>query len=196
MYYVVLICALLFSLGLGGFGVICILKRLDRKKGAMKVGVQDASIEYNGVGLNCALCLFLGAAFLYLVFDAVVYGGRGIEKEGPTLLESAVATAAGAEEAHQQNTLPPRTEGWVYAPEGSFTGDEIKKANVDALLRDDHFDDFTGTWLGKLFGYNEPNVVGEIQRDQCVEKMDNAIVGFGRSWMKVTIVNCPDASDD
>ena len=155
----------------------------------MKIKVPLASIEFSGEGAGGIGCIAIGAILLWFAGDLAINGGQ--DRQGSSAL--ALVPTAAAEENK------PKQEGWVYAPEGSFTGlqgssigERIMRAQRRSVpLRESYFDDFTGTFVGKLLGYAEPDVVGQLTRGNCVKVEEDRTVGFGKLWMKVEKVECP-----
>ena len=132
------------------------------------------------MGATGIVCIVIGAALLWIGADLAYNAGR----------DSQLATALTLVSIAEAQEIPQTNEGWVYAPEGSFAGNDIMRAQRYVPLRDNHFGDFTGTLVGKVLGYGEPDVVGEVQRGECVRVDNRTIVGFGKVWMKVQKVEC------
>ena len=155
----------------------------------MKIRVPFAYIEFSGEGAGGIVCIVIGAILLWFAGDLAINGGQ--DRQGASAL-ALVPTAAAEENM-------PNQKGWVYAPEGSFTGlqgnsigERFMQAQRRSLpLRESYFDDFTGTLVGKLLGYVEPDVVGQVTRGNCVKVEEDRTVGFGKVWMKVEKVDCP-----
>ena len=143
------------------------------------------SSKFSGGGICIAFAL-IGFLLLALALDLATRGGR--DASGSSAMALVAAAVA------QGNS----TRGWVYAPEGSFTGlggnliGNTIQAQRPVRLRENHFDDLTGTFVGSLLGYAEPNVVGEIEQHDCVRVEEDHTVGFGKVWLNVEKVECPD----
>ena len=72
------------------------------------------------------------------------------------------------------------------------------RAKQPTLLREDHYNDLTGTWLGNLFGVEEPDVIAVIGEDTRTHVQDEVrvgldIFGHGVIWAEVP---CPSKDDN
>ena len=195
MKLLVLFFFLLVGLGLIVFGMLLLWKRPLGEIDTLKLKLPFTSLKFSGVGAAGIFCIAIGVGCLLIARDIVVNGGQ--ETQGRAAL--ALVTAAAAQLGTLQ-TLEDQNQGWVYAPEGSFIGNDIgndiKKAQRPAPLRADHFDDLTGTFVGKLLGYDEPDVVDQIESGDCVKVNGQTVVGFGKIWMKVEKTECPADADN
>ena len=164
----------------------------------MKIRIPFVSFEFSGEGASGIVCIGLGVILLWFAGDLAIRGGQ----DGQGLSALALVPKAVAEENKsnkQKGWQKDWQKGWVYAPEGSFTrphgssiSDKIMQAQRPSLpLRENHFDDFTGTLVGKLLGYAEPDEVGQVTHGNCVKVEEDRTVGFGKVWMKVEKVDCP-----
>jgi len=172
---------------LGGW--LLLRKRKHRESGAMKIRTPLMSFEFTGEGASGIACIVVGVILLGFAADLAIHGGQ--DRQGSSAL-ALVPTAVAEEHKWKQ-------KGWVYVPEGSFTGlqgssigERIMQAQRQSVpLRESYFDDFTGTLVGRLLGYAEPDVVGQVTHGNCVKVEEDRTVGFGKVWMKVEKVECP-----
>ena len=58
-------------------------------------------------------------------------------------------------------------------------------------LLENHYERFTGSLVGFLLGYREPESSGQLGSGACVRVTDQAVVGNGHDWRRVEWVN-PD----
>lgn len=188
MIYLIVAVFLLTGLALIVFGARLLRKPRHRERSTVRFRAPFTSFEFSGVGAGGIACILIGVGCLYLAWNAADRGGE----DGQDTSSLSLVTVAVAQQ-NPSKTVKSRTEGWVYAPEGSFIGDDIKEAQRRAPLRDNHFDDLTGTILGKLLGYGKPDVVGQIKPGDCVRVGESTVVGFGKTWMHVKKVQCPKA---
>ena len=107
----------------------------------------------------------------------------------------------------QESDTVPTCTGWVYVgPAGKKSGwafsvdDSSRSSNAQLehhwirakqsmVVREDPYDDFTGTWIGKLIGADEPDVIGVIEADALTYVHDEVRVGRGVIWVKIP---CPE----
>lgn len=76
------------------------------------------------------------------------------------------------------------TEGRFPETEGVVTEPLVLQAEDQRYLRTDHFDSFTGTFLGRLFGIEEPPALCILQPGQQVHVQEWLTVGRARVWVR------------
>ena len=125
------------------------------------------------------------------------------------------APDTGRQEADtQSDTLEPCDErGWVYVgpasddSEWAFSLEDDThsrsptamlqnnwiRAKQSIVIREDHYDTFTGTWIGELLGSTEPDVVGVIEKGARAYVYSEARVGPNTIWAEIP---CPDTVSD
>jgi hypothetical protein len=107
--------------------------------------------------------------------------------------------------AHED--IPTASDGWVYFGyednpniwnfefiDGSLN--QMKRGGITILkslkalnIREDHFNDFTGTFLN--FINPAPKVLGKLDKGICIQTSDAVIIGFNKIWIKFEMVTCP-----
>lgn len=93
------------------------------------------------------------------------------------------------------------TSGWVYLGRSIRRGDWAFGEIVDhdgtlqakrrVNIREEHYENLTGTLLGYALGVETPSRIGEVARGDCVCVRDRVEVGVFHIWLKIDIVACP-----
>lgn len=109
-------------------------------------------------------------------------------------------------QAYAQEDPIPVSEGWVYFgyqknprlwnfsfEEGDFnsmlSGEKtILRSKKHLNIRNDHFGDFTGTFLG--FIDPPPAITGDLKVDECIFVKSTESVGFSKIWVNFEKVKC------
>lgn len=96
-------------------------------------------------------------------------------------------------------------EKWVYLGVGygdykwsfltldkkkTFSANDIVEAQKDVNIREDHFSNFTETWLSFL-SPPEPEITGTVKKGECVRVLGFKSVGLNKVWMNILPVECP-----
>lgn len=161
-----------------------------------------------------AVCVTLGVVLLIAAGQSVLSSGSNAGVQQPSAVERVPDTGAQAADTEESNTRPPCT-GWVYVgPERddrlwafsveqeprspsamhTYLANSTIRAKRPMLVREDPYNDFTGTWLGNLIGIDEPEVIGVVEPDVPVYVHDEVhvgldVFGFGVIWAEIP---CPD----
>ena len=98
----------------------------------------------------------------------------------------------------------PPVEGWAYVGPGNSEPDqqafatllrtpelEVMRTTQPVTLLENHYERFTGSLVGYLLGYREPENSGRLESGACVRVTDYAVVGNGHDWRRVESIN-PD----
>lgn len=70
---------------------------------------------------------------------------------------------------------------------GKIVNKLVLKTTIWRNLREYHFNNITGTWIGKIFGVKLPKLVCVLREGSNVEVKQVTSVGLSKIWSKVTV---------
>ena len=180
------------------FSGIRLADRLRRGDYVRISGGLDGNVAAAGTAtaVLAALCIAAGVFLLYQAMTMYNGGGPSDDSsaDGGTTSLSATLLAAGE----------PQEEGWAYvgrssAPQAGSAPQAqgpfatvidaqdvtVMQTTASVPLFGDHYERFTGSLVGALLGYREPDRSGRLPSGACVSVSDWAIVGNGHVWLEV-----------
>lgn len=84
-------------------------------------------------------------------------------------------------------------EAWnfenVNGSKNIVANDIVRALKNNINIRSNHFNNTTGTWLGRL-GSPEPPIIGSINAGECATVLGFESVGFNRVWMRIKPSAC------
>ena len=189
----------------GQAGLACIALGLAFAYGTISLWVQSGSnLSDQRQSANVDSVYSLGQV-VFFVAPALAQGSQ-IDDQ---LTDTDTPVVDGLEPADAKNAdgdgEPPRT-GWVYVgpssqesawafsvEEGSSRSssamaDHWIRAKYSMVVREDHYSDFAGTWVGRLFSIDEPDEICVITEGTLTRVQEEVRVGRGIIWAKI---DCP-----
>ena len=197
MEFAVIAVVLLIGVRLILFG-IGLAHRISKRRGAGDMQAEtnsaNGTITLTGpVGaVLAALCILGGIFLLSEAMD--MFNGGAPDNGGRFWPGSSVVMAAGQ----------PSVEGWAYVGPGNTEPDqqasafttllltpelEVMRTTQPVTLLENHYERFTGSLVGYLLGYREPESSGQLDSGACVRVTDHAVVGNGHDWRRVELIN-------
>ena len=200
--------ALIAVLAVGfAFAAVALLWTGKGGGGRMKVPMPftDKTFNVSGPAVGGALCIVAVLWLVYFAVDLVRDSGSNLpaqEVQDPAPASSGGWLSISPVMAQVTETTPPPPtvpEGWVYLgrhgdaknwafdlkDEESLEAGHHVYATKSMLIRADHYNDLSGTVVGKILRVAEPPVIGTIYRGTCALLADHEEVGFSALWVKI-----------